>query len=221
MEIDWETLFIAACAKNRGKVVADAQASPTPDYLVFKVDNLIRDDGLNVSRQNIIDQIPHDEVYQSRFMKHPTRQSFHEKTQIAHLNNRPGIAAIKATGKYQKMPIDAAPSDTKNWLDCIISITGRTGCASMKYARIPGNHQEKQYLEQESFVARAITYIAEGRANSSDVFLAIGDGQFFSESKNAMVSDSITAYRDRIFAGTSGQAILWLESLHKGSRLSP
>ena len=91
----------------------------------------------------------------------------------------------------------------------------------MKYARIPGNHQEKQYLEQESFVARAITYIAEGRANSSDVFLAIGDGQFFSESKNAMVSDSITAYRDRIFAGTSGQAILWLESLHKGSRLSP
>lgn len=205
---------MAACAKNRAKVIADAKASTTPDYLVIKVDNLIRDDGLNVSRQDIIDKIPHDEVYQSRFMKHPTRQSFHEKTQISHLNNWRNIAAIKATGMNQKMPINATPSDTKNWIDCIISITGRTGYASMKYARIPGNHQEKQYLEQASFAARAITYIAEGRANSSDVFLAIGDGQFFSESKNAMVSDSITTYRDRIFAGTSGQAILWLESLH-------
>ena len=213
VEIDWEALFIAACAKNRAQVVADAQASPTPDYLVVKVDNLIRDDGLNIPRQDIINQIPHDEVYQSRFMKHPTRQSFHEKTQIAHLNNWSSISAIKAAGKSQKMPIDAEPKDTKNWIDCIISMTGRKGHASMKYARIPGNHQEKQYLEQVSFVARAIVFIAEGRANPSDVFLAIGDGQFFSESKNSMVSDSINAYGDRIFAGTSGQAILWLKSL--------
>ena len=119
----------------------------------------------------------------------------------------------------QKMPINAAPSDTKNWIDAIISITDRTGYASMKYARIDGNHQKKQYLEQKSFVRRASTYIAEGRADSSDVFLAINDGQFFSEgtrrrkSKNAMISDTISTYKDRIFVETSGQAIHWLESL--------
>ena len=213
MEIDWEGLFIAACAKNRAKVIADAKASKVPDYLLIKVDNLIRDDGLNISRQEIIDKIPHDEVYQSRFMKHPTRQSFHEKTQISHLNNRPNISAIKAAGMKQKMPIDAVPSDNKNWIDAIISISGRTGYASMKYARISGNHQTKQYQEQENFVRRACAYIDEGRAVSSDVFLALGDGQLFSESKNAKISDSISAYRDRIFVGTSGQAIYWLESL--------
>ena len=214
MEIDWETLFIAACAKNRAQVLVDAKASTTPDYLVEKIDNLIRDDGLSVSRQDIIDKIPHDEIYQSRFMKHPTRQSFHEKTQIAYLNNRAGMSAVKAKGAVEKMPINSNPTDKKNWIDSVITMSSRVGRASMKFGRVTGNHQKKQYLEQVDFVERAQTYISEGRANSTDVFLAIGDGEFFSREKNPVISNAIDSqYSNRIYAGTSGQAILWLESL--------
>ena len=213
LDIEWATLFAAECARNRAQVVSDAQASPIPDYLVEKINNLIQDDGLSFTRQEIIDRIPTDEVYQSKFMKHPTRQSWHEKTQIAHINSQTGITAVKAKGQSQKLAISTNLSDKKNWIDCIVTLTGRTGHVSMKYVRVTGNHQRKQADEQVNFVERVQDYIDEGRAQSDEVFLAIGDGEFFAQIGNSGARDAINRYNDRIFAGTSGEAIIWLSSL--------
>lgn len=219
-DIDWNLEFFHACAQSRSELLKDISCTPIPKRILEKIDKAIENSGLTITNTEFLTKLRTDEVYQSQIMAHPSRQNFHENTQISKLNNTPGLYAEKAQGELQKIIINTNPS-SKNWVDCFVSFTDSNGISrrafgSMKFARIQGSHQSRQITDQKNFLLRCQEYISLGLANQTDLFFGAGDGDFFhpnGDNKNLDVSSVIDKqFSTQVFNGTTGQVIEWILS---------
>ena len=220
-DIEWNNLFLTACVESRNQVIAELNTTPLPRRIYDKIAKAIENSSLSISPATLLASAMTDEVYQTQLWRSPSRQGFHENTQISSIDAVSGLSCAKATGTDQKIIIPSNSSN-KNWVDCVVTFndsTGRsrTAYGSMKFARVQGSHQSRQIKDQKAFIERCEEYISLGLANPDDIFFGAGDGDYFhpnGDNKNSDVQSVLAPiYRSQIFIGTSGQVIDWLNSI--------
>ena len=188
--------------KNNDFEILKSVERRDPDLLKrienFKHEKLLEYENLEMSTDDILEQIKMNPLVRSHFRKDPTRQSIHENVQLdlikqIYPDSYKLPAAKKGTyfSNFKMMSEHPRPEDSTKTLDLFVPSKNMYGV--LKYSTTEGGAQDNQYNDVKKFIKEMIGYFTQNK-EAPEKFVFYLDGPYYSEKRLKGLVDMIPSH---------------------------